>query len=137
MNNNGGTAMSELSEAKAKSRDRAARRKLEAVPAPLPAMTIPVSSRGNGSLLELIEPTKPLRRIILVSLLSREVESLEDSLSLLTEVIATFAVNKDRLKYTEEEFRELYRLYEEVWRPRYEKIHGVKLAVSSEAKGGA
>lgn len=76
MNNNGGTAMSELSEAKAKSRDRAARRKLEAVPAPLPAMTIPVSSRGNGSLLELIEPTKPLRRIILDAISQETVDEI-------------------------------------------------------------
>lgn len=72
-----------------------------------------------------------------MSVLSRQVEALEESLLLLSEVIATFAVNKDRLKFTEDEFRELYRLYEESWKPRYEKIHGVKIAVSSEAKGGA
>ena len=72
-----------------------------------------------------------------MGLISRTVESLEDSLSLLGEIIATFEVNKSRLKWTEEEFKALYKMYEQRWKPKYDRIRGVEITVESESKGGA
>lgn len=71
-----------------------------------------------------------------MGLVAKTVESQEDSMSLLSEIIATFEVNKSRISYTEKEFRELYRLYEEQWKPKYNRINGNEIAASGR-KGGA
>ena len=72
-----------------------------------------------------------------MGLIARSVESLEDSLALLSEIIATFAVNNSRLKWTEAEFKALYELYEKRWKPKYDRIHGVEISVESDKKGVA
>ena len=71
-----------------------------------------------------------------MGLIARSVESLEDSLSLLSEIIATFEVNRNRLKWTEQEFRELYRFYEHRWKPRYDQINGSAIKSSTDDGGG-
>ena len=72
-----------------------------------------------------------------MGLIARSVESLEDSLALLSEIIATFEINKPRLKWTEEEFKALYEIYEQRWKPKYDRIHGVEIRMNAESKGGA
>ena len=70
-----------------------------------------------------------------MGLISRSVERLEDSLALLSEVMATFAVNKGRLEWTGDELRQLYSFYEQSWKPRYDDING--LVAGADKRGGA